>query len=201
MLSRSLNRCSWKTNRLALNEELKSRIQFGISSAKQIPQFTNLSTPEFSKFVFLVPASFMFAITSVSISPLLFERIIPYHIRTVAFSIGFFTLVDLAVSLLGRPTPTAHHRVPMAATFAYAYASLLGNTAVVVVGDADPRKGYSAALCSVFFHAVPAFFLPMPSWVRLWRLGLLSISAVSLVSAWRQLNYLEKNWHSLIHDS
>ena len=193
------------TNRPALDAEVKSRIQFRVYSLRQASTENNfynlmINTPEFSRFVFLVPASFLLGMTFASVSsaasPLMFEKMIPYQIRTIAFSTCFHSFVDLAVNVLGRPLIDSHHGTT--SKFLYAYLSLMASAGVVSLADHNPHDAYKATLALLALHAFPVSLLPMPAWVRLWRMGFLVLSGVSSLTASRKLEYLEEHWDDVV---
>ena len=198
----------WLTNRRFFDEEIRSRIQFRISQLREVKLDNTaynmlINTPEFSRFVFVVPGLVLAGVTLISLSPpttlpLIFEKLIPYHIKTIAVASTFYSFADLAANVLGRPTIASHHHWVTILGLSGAYCSLLGSTGVIALSDYDPHKGYSAALALVALHAAPTWLLPMPPWVRVWRMLFLSLSTVSILSASRRLQYLESHWDDLI---
>lgn len=193
--------------RSRLGEELRSRIHFKLNSLRSSshvqPSFYNLAvnTPEFSRFVFGVPAAFLAGVTLLSVSspnsmPLVFEKLIPYHTKTIAFSLGFISFADLAICAIGRPAANSHLRIGKSLFFAWF--SLAACTGVVTVADHSPRAAYGSTLALLGLHTVPVFLLPMPSWIRAWRFAFLALSTVSVGAAWNRLNYLETHWDQLV---
>jgi len=201
----------YRTDRSLLNEEMKSKFQWYINSLREVklePSAYNLlvNTPEFSRFVFVVPGLAVLGTTALAASPpttlpLIFEKLIPYHIKTIAISAAFHSFIDLAINVLGRPFPTSHHRVKIYSGLVLAYASLLTSAGVVSISDYNPHDGYKATLALLGIHTIPALTLPMAPWVRVWRLGFLALSGVSVVTAWSKLRYLESHWDDVIFAS
>jgi hypothetical protein len=198
-------------NRGILDEELRSKFQYHITKLREIklePSFYNtiVNTPEFSRFVFIVPGLVLVGTTALSLSspstlPLIFEKLIPYHIKTIAISLSFHSFVDLAINVLGRPTPVSHHRLVIYSGLSLTYLALMASAGLLGVSDYDPHQGYKASMLLVGFHALPALYLPMPHWIRVWRLGFLGLAGLSVISAWRKLDYLESHWDDLIFTS
>lgn len=165
-----------------------------------------VDTPEFSRFIFAVPGTAILGMTVLSLSsaatlPLIFEKFVPYQIKTIGISLGFHSFIDLAINVIGRPSLTAHHRMHVYSGLFLAYASLLSVGTLLSVSDTDPRTGYKACLALLALHAIPAVQLSMPPWLRTWRLGFIGLSAVSVVAAWRKLDYLETHWESVVFSS
>ena len=190
------------------NEEIRSLLHARITKLREIPIEPTaynvlINTPEFSRFVFAIPATFLVGVTFLSLSPpttlpLIFEKMIPYHIKTMSMSCAFYAFSDLAVNVIGRPTATSHHRFSNLGFMVMAMGTLLASTTVLSVSDYDPHKGYAASLGLVALSAVPAYMLPMHAWNRVWRLGVLGLSFVSTIAADRKLRYLESNWDDMI---
>jgi hypothetical protein len=194
-----------------LNEEIRSIIQYRISKLREIriePSAYNMliNTPEFSRFIFGVPGIFMLGISVISLSgpatlPLIFEKMIPYHIKTISVASSFYAFIDLAVNAIGRPTVTSHHRWKRNLFMLYALTSLAASTAVMSVGDKDPHVGYKASLGLLAFHTVPLLYFPMQPWVKVWRAGFVSLGMISAVAADMKLRYLESHWEELVLSS
>lgn len=199
---------SVKLQRNRFDEEIRSRIQFKIDKLREAP--TELSfykliidTPEFSRFIFAVPGTALLGMTVLSLSPptslpLVFEKFIPYQIKTIGVSLAFHSFVDLAINVIGRPSIASHHRLNIYSGLLLAYASLMSAAAALAVSDADPRTGYKTCLALIALHAIPATRLAMAPWIRTWRIGFLALSTVSVFAAWRKLNYLETHWDTLV---
>jgi hypothetical protein len=194
-----------------INEELRSLLHHRITQLRDIPieptaYNTLVNTPEFSRFVFVIPTAFLAGVTMVSLSPpttlpLIFEKMIPYHIKTISISCAFYTFTDLAMHVIGRPTRVSHHRLRKSGFMLLSLASLLGSTAVLSLSDYDPHKGYKATLGLLALSSVPALFLPMQSWIRVWRLAFLGFGVLSTISADQKLRYLESNWDEIVFSS
>ena len=197
-------------NRTLFHNEMRSRIHFLFQSLREhkpTNSFYNLviNTPEFSRFVFVLPAGVLAGVTALSLAPpstmpLIFEKLIPYHIKTIAVPIAFYSFSDLAMNVIGRPTIRSHGKWFIRSSFCVSYLALLAATTVIVVADKDPHVGYMSSLGLVGLSAVPTLLYTMPGWVRAWRLAFLGVSAVSVVTARRKLSFYEENWNSLIFD-
>ena len=191
-----------------LDEEIRSRIQYEMEKLREIPCEASfykvvIDTPEFSRFVFAVPISALLGMTFLSLSPpttlpLIFERFIPYQIKIIGISLAFHSFVDLAINVIGRPSPVAHHRIRTYPKLFLAWASLVSVASLLSLSDSDPRVGYKLSLVLLALHSWPALTLPMPLWIRTWRLGFIALSSVSVLAAWHKLNYLESHWDSLV---
>ena len=151
----------------------------------------------------MVPTGFLFAVGILSVAPpgtmpLVFEKIIPYHIKTIAVSSAFYSFADLAMHVIGRPSISSHHRWPVRSMFLAAYLSLLLATGTMIVADTDAHEGYKACLALAGLGTIPLTLLTMPGWMRVWR-GVFVVSAlVSTIAADRRLAFYESNWNSLI---
>ena len=202
------SRSLWLGNRIGLNEEIRSRIQFRVAQLREVKMEATaynalINTPEFSRFVFIVPGMLLAGVTAISLSPpstmpLIFEKLIPYHIKAIAVASGFYAFADLAANVIGRPTIVSHHRYWQWTGLVAAYAALLASTGVIALADHDPHQGYKATLALLMLHAGPTWLLPMPAWIRVWRLMFLGLGAVSVLTASHRLQYLESHWDDLI---
>jgi len=133
--------------------------------------------------------------------PLIFEKLIPYHVKTIAVPIAFYSFTDLAMNVIGRPTGTSHRKWVMRGAFTLSYLTLLSATGVLIAGDKDPHSGYMASLGLLGLGALPAWLYTMPGWSRAWRVGFLASGVISVVTAQQRLKFYESNWNSLIFDS
>ena len=199
---------AWHVNRDRLNEEIRSLIQHRVSKLRDVsldPTAYNLliNTPEFSRFIFVVPGLFMFGMSVVSLSgpstmPLIFEKMIPYHIKTISIASAFYAFTDLAANAIGRPTATSHHRWKKSLFMVYAGTCLAASSAVMSLGDYDPHEAYKASLGLLLAHTLPMMFFPMQPWIKVWRLGFVSLGVLSVVGAELKLRYLEANWDDVV---
>lgn len=199
------------TNRALLNEEIRSRLHFTIQKMREHQpdnSFYNLviNTPEFSRFVFLVPTGFLVGVGILSMAPpgtmpLVFEKIIPYHIKTIAASTAFYSFSDLAMHAIGRPTILSHHIWRTRSMFLTAYISLLLATGTIVLADQNAHDGYKACIGLSCLGIVPVALLTMPGWTKVWRSVFLVSALVSSVAADERLTFYESNWDSLIFSS
>jgi hypothetical protein len=130
--------------------------------------------------------------------PLIFEKLIPYHIKTIAVPIAFFSFSDLAMNVIGRPGIRSHAKWNIRSAFGISYLTLISATAVMIAGDKDPHLGYKSSLVLVGLGSLPTVLYSMPNWARAWRIAFLALSAVSVVAAERKLKFYESNWNSLI---
>ena len=196
------------TNRLSLNEEIRSRMHFMIQNLREHKpdnSFYNLfiNTPEFSRFVFVVPTGFLVGVGFLSMAspgtmPLVFEKVIPYHIKTIAVSGAFYSFADLAMHVIGRPTITSHRKWPTRSIFFAAYLSLLLSSATLALADQNAHHGYKACIGLAILGTVPLAVLTMPGWMKVWRSAFLFSAITSAVLADRRLAFYESNWDSLI---
>lgn len=196
------------TNRQLFHDELRSRLQYMIQTLREHKldnSFYNLviNTPEFSRFVFILPTGFMCGVGLLSLAspgtmPLVFEKVIPYHIKTIAISTAFYSFADLAMHVIGRPTIVSHHKWRTRTMFGAAYLSLLLATATIAIADKNAHDGYKAALGLTGLAILPTSLLVMPGWMRVWRSVFLGSALVSVVLADRRLTYYESHWNSLI---
>ena len=195
------------TNRSLLNEEIRSRMHFMIQNLREHKpdhSFYNLviNTPEFSRFVFVLPTGFLvgfgfLALAPPATMPLVFEKMIPYHIKTIAVSSAFYSFADLAMHVIGRPTINSHHKWHTRSMFLAAYLTLLLSTASIAVADQNAHDGYKACIGLATLGAVP-LVLTMPGWMRVWRSAFLLSAVASAVVADKRLAFYESNWNSLI---
>lgn len=196
------------SHRSQLDEEILSRVQYNLHKLREIPIETSLhkvliDTPEFSRFIFAVPGTAILGMTVLSLSspatlPLIFEKFVPYQIKTIGISLCFHSFIDLAVNVIGRPSLTAHHRMHVYSALFLAYASLISVGTLLSVSDTEPRTGFKGCLALLALHAIPGMQLSMPPWLRTWRLGFIGLSTVSVVAAWSKLDYLETHWDSVV---
>jgi hypothetical protein len=196
------------TNRAMFNEEIRSRLHYMIQSLREHKpknSFYNLviNTPEFSRFVFVVPSGFLLGVGILSVAPpgsmpLVFEKVIPYHIKTIAVSTAFYSFADLAMHVIGRPSIFSHHKWHVRYMFLAAYSSLLLATGAIMLADTDAHGGYKACLGLTGLGLIPVMLLTMPGWMRVWRGVFLATSLVSTVTADSRLAFYESNWNSLI---
>ena len=183
----------------ALSTEIRQRLYTFSQSLRQPaipPTFYNIAinTPEFSRFVLALPTSVLIGMTVLSLSPpntmpLIFEKFIPYQIKTIAITSTFCAFSDLAMATMN----SAKRKY---SPFLIAYASLMGSSAVLSIEDV--RTSYACSLGLLVLHAAPTVISVMPSWVRAWRILFLATSGVSVITARRRLDYLEKNWDELV---
>lgn len=202
-----LNRESW-VHKSSLTEEMRSKLHIHALKLRQVrvePSLFNMAvnTPEFSRFSFGVPTIFLMGMTAVSLSgpttlPLIYEKMIPYHIKTISVASAFYAFTDVAANVLGRPTITSHLRWKRSLFLLYGLASLIGSTVVMVVGDNDPHMGYKASLGLLALHAIPTAISPMEPWVRFRRVAFLSLGIVSVIGSELKLRYLESHWEEVV---
>ena len=191
-----------------LHEEARSFLQFRISKLREVklePSAYNIlvNTPEFSRFVFIVPSTVLFGMAAISFAgpatlPLIYEKMIPYHIKTIAVSSAFYAFTDVAANVLGRPTVTSHHWWKRYLFLAYGLSALVGSTAVMILGDYDPHEGYASSMALLTLNGIPAVFFPLDAWIRFWRLLFTGIGFISAIGAQRKLKYLESNWDDVV---
>ena len=194
--------------RSVLIEEIRARTQHLVSSLRSPPPDVSLynvviNTPEFSRFVFIVPGIFLVTVSALSLAPpstlpLIFEKVIPYHIKTIALSTAFHSFIDLAACVLARPGIHSHHRVRVYAGLALAYLSMLASAGLLSLSDYDPDNGYRMTIGLLLCHLVPAGMLPMPLWARAWRLSFLTVGLVSVLTARQKLDFLEHHWDEVV---
>jgi hypothetical protein len=197
----------WRMNRKLFNEEIKFKLFHKILKSREIlipSNFFNLfiNTPEFSRFVLGIPIGFLTGVTLLSLAPpttlpLVYEKVIPYQLKTIAITSSFMTFVDLSQNNLCQIFPNSNHRVPTILHFVSSLSTLLLTATVLTVSDHDPHRGYPLTL-GLLALQIPSALVSQPVWVRAWRLGFIGVSAVSIFTAWRKLKFLEENWDKLV---
>ena len=121
--------------------------------------------------------------------PLIFEKLIPYQIKTIAVTSTFYAFSDLAMA-------TFTSCKVKVSPFVLAYASLMASAAVLSTNDI--KTGYGFTLGLLGMHVVPTILFAMPNWVRAWRLLFYTSASVSIVTAWRRIEYYENNWDKVV---
>jgi hypothetical protein len=123
--------------------------------------------------------------------PLVFEKLIPYHIKTIVVACTFFTFSDLAI--LGLASRVLPIWVGM-----YSIGALVGSASLLTLADSDARRGYLGVLGFLGLHTIPAWWLTMPPWLQSYRILLLGLSGVSVIAAKRRMHYLEQHWDTVV---
>ncbi len=190
-----------RLKRVIFHEQIRERIHLKFKQLRdpvESSSFYNniVNTPEFSRFVIGVPMGVLIgamglALAPPSTMPLIFEKLIPYHMKTIIVTCTFFSFADLANLAL------AQRKFPLWVCV-YGLGSVLGSACILTYADSDPRKGYMGVLAFLACHGLSVWHLAMPGWLRTYRLLFMGLAGASIVLSHRRMQFLEKHWDSVV---